>query len=265
PTQAVTHIKTTKKTKKLMKPKTKTQDQEIKLPYLTITRIIKQATKNNKTFNNNVKEFIMKCSIEFIHLISLEANDIILNENKKTINCDHIFKAMLYLDFKDLIKECKLFYEDTNLIKRKKVSKINKLKESGLSKTEYLNQQLELFAEARVKYQGKHTEDKHTKDMDKEGIHTGDMDNGGIHTGDKDKEGKYTGDKDEGLDKHTGDMDKEGKYTGDKDEGLDKHTGDKDEGLDKQTGDKDNESKHTKNKNEGLDKEYKNKELKKKY
>lgn len=43
---------------------------------------------------NESRELIMNCCTEFIHLISSEANEICKQNNKKTINAEHILLAL---------------------------------------------------------------------------------------------------------------------------------------------------------------------------
>lgn len=47
----------------------------------------------------------MECCVEFITLISSEANDISEKEAKKTIACEHVEKALRDLGFGDYIGE----------------------------------------------------------------------------------------------------------------------------------------------------------------
>ena len=43
--------------------------------------------------------------MEFIHLVSSEANDICERETKKTISADHVVKALVELGFEDYVQE----------------------------------------------------------------------------------------------------------------------------------------------------------------
>jgi len=47
----------------------------------------------------------MECCVEFITLISSEANDISEKEAKKTIACEHVEKALRDLGFSDYIAD----------------------------------------------------------------------------------------------------------------------------------------------------------------
>lgn len=47
----------------------------------------------------------MECCVEFITLISSEANDISEKEAKKTIACEHVEKALRDLGFGEYISE----------------------------------------------------------------------------------------------------------------------------------------------------------------
>lgn len=136
------------------------KEEELTLPRSTIKRIIKIYNKKNKIFNETVKSFIMKCALEFIHLISLDANEVCELEKKKTITCEHILKSLKNLGFEDFINKCEKYYKLTLNKNKKKTIKIDKLKASGLTKEEYEKQQLELFANAKLKYQQEEEEEE---------------------------------------------------------------------------------------------------------
>ncbi len=62
-----------------------------------VTEILPPATGIN--FTKEARDLLIECCIEFISLVSSEANEISEKEAKKTIACDHITKALERLGF----------------------------------------------------------------------------------------------------------------------------------------------------------------------
>lgn len=54
-------------------------------------------------FAKEARDLLIECCVEFITLISSEANEISEKEAKKTIACDHITKALEQLGFTDYV------------------------------------------------------------------------------------------------------------------------------------------------------------------
>ena len=54
----------------------------------------------------------MECCVEFITLVSSEANDISEKEAKKTIACEHVEKALRDLGFADYVPDVLAVAED---------------------------------------------------------------------------------------------------------------------------------------------------------
>ena len=48
---------------------------------------------------------MIDCCVEFIHLVSSEANEICERETKKTISADHVIKALIELGFEDYVQD----------------------------------------------------------------------------------------------------------------------------------------------------------------
>jgi histone H3/H4 len=68
-----------------------------------ITEILPPST--GQTFAKDARDLLMECCVEFITLISSEANDISEKEAKKTIACEHVEKALRDLGFGDYVGE----------------------------------------------------------------------------------------------------------------------------------------------------------------
>ena len=116
----------------------------------------------------------MECCVEFITLISSEANDISEKEAKKTIACEHVERALRDLGFGDYIPEVLAVAEEHReqlkvcvipiksslcmvpvshiVLQQSREKKQSKMEQSGLSEEELLRQQQELFRSATEKY-----------------------------------------------------------------------------------------------------------------
>lgn len=53
----------------------------------------------------DARDLLIECCVEFITLISSEANEISEKESKKTIGCEHITKALEQLGFGDYVQD----------------------------------------------------------------------------------------------------------------------------------------------------------------
>lgn len=73
----------------------------------TVQKIITEILppSSGQTFSKDARDLLMECCVEFITLISSEANDISEKEAKKTIACEHIEKALRDLGFGDYIPD----------------------------------------------------------------------------------------------------------------------------------------------------------------
>ena len=55
------------------------------------------------TFAKDSRDLLIECCVEFITLISSEANEIAEKDAKKTIACEHVKQALEELDFHDYV------------------------------------------------------------------------------------------------------------------------------------------------------------------
>lgn len=77
------------------------------MPTATVQKIITEILppSSGQTFSKDARDLLMECCVEFITLISSEANDISEKEAKKTIACEHVEKALQELGFGDYVSE----------------------------------------------------------------------------------------------------------------------------------------------------------------
>lgn len=71
----------------------------------TVQKIVSEILppQTGVSFAKEARDLLIECCVEFITLISSEANEISEKEAKKTIACDHITKALERLGFSDYV------------------------------------------------------------------------------------------------------------------------------------------------------------------
>jgi len=101
-------------------------DDDLSLPKATVTKMITDLLPNDVACAKETRDLVIECCVEFIHLISSEANEICEQESKKTIAPEHIIFALKRLGFdiftpnvEDVLKDHKQQQKD----REKKVSK----------------------------------------------------------------------------------------------------------------------------------------------
>ena len=85
------------------------------LPAATVQKIINEVLAANSgasqsqgsaiTFAKETRDLLIECCVEFITMLSSEANEIAEKDAKKTIACEHITKALQELGFEDYVPE----------------------------------------------------------------------------------------------------------------------------------------------------------------
>jgi histone H3/H4 len=75
------------------------------LPLATVQKLISELLPAELTFAKESRDLLIDCCVEFIHLVSSEANEICERETKKTISADHVVKALIELGFEDYVQE----------------------------------------------------------------------------------------------------------------------------------------------------------------
>ena len=149
----------------------------------TVDKIIKevlQQVEPGMVFAKETRDLLTECCVEFITLVSSEANEIAEKDAKKTIACEHVVQALDALEFKEYIGHVKqiakvhktqqqvrtvtltknnhignllsaLEYELTTPLQTKE-KKQSKIEQSGMTEEELIRQQQELFRSATDKF-----------------------------------------------------------------------------------------------------------------
>ncbi|KAK7433269.1 negative cofactor 2 transcription regulator complex subunit ncb2 [Neonectria magnoliae] len=131
---------------------------DLSLPKATVQKIVTEILppQAGVAFAKEARDLLIECCVEFITLISSEANEISEKEAKKTIACDHITKALEQLGFTDYVPavvEAAQEHKETqkaSLLGREK--KADKFANSGMSMEELARLQEEQFAAARERH-----------------------------------------------------------------------------------------------------------------
>ena len=73
----------------------------------TVQKIVSEilTPASGVTFAKDARDLLIDCCVEFITLISSEANDIAEKEAKKTIAAEHVEKALRELGFPEYVQE----------------------------------------------------------------------------------------------------------------------------------------------------------------
>lgn len=73
----------------------------------TVQKIVGEILSNSPGMGltKDARDLLIECCVEFITLISSEANEISEKESKKTIACEHITKALEQLGFGDYVHD----------------------------------------------------------------------------------------------------------------------------------------------------------------
>ncbi|KAF2209592.1 hypothetical protein CERZMDRAFT_86909 [Cercospora zeae-maydis SCOH1-5] len=136
---------------------------DLSLPKATVQKIINEVLSTNPSLNDGsgtmsfakeTRDVLIECCVEFITMLSSEANEIAEKDAKKTIAGEHIFKALEELDFGDYVPELSRVAEGFKAESARRERKQTKIEQSGMSPEELMRMQEELFKSAGDKYTG---------------------------------------------------------------------------------------------------------------
>ncbi|KAI9769963.1 MAG: negative cofactor 2 transcription regulator complex subunit ncb2 [Geoglossum simile] len=127
---------------------------DLSLPKATVQKIISEilTSRPGFSFAKDARDLLIDCSVEFITLISSEANEIAEREAKKTIAAEHVTKALEELGFEGYVPEIKDEAAEHKEKQKTKEKRQTRWEKSGKSEEELLREQEELFGLSREKY-----------------------------------------------------------------------------------------------------------------
>ncbi|KAK0723875.1 histone-fold-containing protein [Apiosordaria backusii] len=129
---------------------------DLSLPKATVQKIVGEILPSSTgiAFAKEARDLLIECCVEFITLISSEANEISEKEAKKTIACDHITKALEQLGFADYVPAVLEAAAEHKEVQKGREKKANKFEQSGLTLEELERLQQEQFADAAKRHIG---------------------------------------------------------------------------------------------------------------
>jgi down-regulator of transcription 1 len=141
-------------------------NEDLSLPKATVQKIITEvlaalsnptssspsATKDSQTMTKPARDLLINCALEFLKMLSSEANDISERESKKTISLEHIETALKELGFGDYIPGCREVVEEWKETQKKRIDRGERMKGFGgmkaMGEEELLRMQQELLGQA---------------------------------------------------------------------------------------------------------------------
>lgn len=129
-------------------------EDELSLPKATVYKLITEMLPTGIVCPRDTRDLLIGCCVEFIHLLSSEANEVCERAARKTISPEHVLEALNKLGFGSYVEEVRDAYEEAQTAAKEKERQrgSSKLEKSGLTEEELLKQQEELFQQARLKY-----------------------------------------------------------------------------------------------------------------
>ncbi|KAM6495558.1 Histone-fold-containing protein [Amanita muscaria] len=128
-------------------------DDDLSLPKATVAKMIAELLPNDIVCAKETRDLVIECCVEFIHLLSSEANEICEQESKKTIAPEHIIAALKRLGFDSFTTEVEDVLKDHKQQQKDREKKVSKLEQSGMTEEELLEAQQKLFAQSRAIYE----------------------------------------------------------------------------------------------------------------
>ncbi|KAK3997000.1 histone-fold-containing protein [Cladorrhinum sp. PSN332] len=127
---------------------------DLSLPKATVQKIVSEILPSSVgiAFSKEARDLLIECCVEFITLISSEANEISEKEAKKTIACDHITKALEQLGFADYVPAVLEAAAEHKEVQKGREKKANKFEQSGMTLEELERLQAEQFAAAAARH-----------------------------------------------------------------------------------------------------------------
>lgn len=141
-------------------------NEDLSLPKATVQKIIGEilpqlpadlALGDDMAFTKSARDLLIQCSMEFLRMLSSEANDISEKESKKTIAVEHVEQALKDLGFPDYIEGIKGVVGEWKQVQTKRTNRTEKMKTFGglkVSDEELAQMQAALFGEAKDRMEG---------------------------------------------------------------------------------------------------------------
>ena len=131
-------------------------DSDLSLPKATVQKIIAEVLassppataksmdekESNLTFTRPARDLLISCSLEFLRMLSSEANEISEKESKKTISIDHIETALTELGFQSYIPGCRDVVNEWQQTQKKRTGRGERMRDFGGMKGKMTDEEL---------------------------------------------------------------------------------------------------------------------------
>jgi len=128
-------------------------EDDLSLPKATVQKLISEILPKDIACAKETRDLVIECCVEFIHMISTEANEICEADSKKTIAPEHILGALKRLGFESFTEEVEDVLKDHKIQQKEREKKVSKFDKTGLTDEQLLAKQEELFAASRARFE----------------------------------------------------------------------------------------------------------------
>ncbi|EPQ26851.1 uncharacterized protein PFL1_05486 [Pseudozyma flocculosa PF-1] len=128
-------------------------DDELSLPKATVQKLISDLLPSDLSCAKDTRDLLIECCVEFIHLVSSEANDVCERDSKKTIAPEHVVQALKDLGFQDFVDEVQGVLGEHKRLQKDRERKTTRMEQSGLTEEELQRQQELLFAASKARFE----------------------------------------------------------------------------------------------------------------
>ncbi|KAJ3016963.1 negative cofactor 2 transcription regulator complex subunit ncb2 [Thoreauomyces humboldtii] len=129
-------------------------EEDLSLPKATVAKLIHEMMPSDIVCAKETRDLIAECCVEFIHLISTQANEQCEKEAKKTIAGEHVIKALQELGFDEYVPEVQEAYTEHTKSTEERTKGLKK-KDTGYTPEELEEMQAAMFAKARERLNSK--------------------------------------------------------------------------------------------------------------
>jgi len=126
-------------------------DDDVGLPKATVFKLISEMLPEDISCSKEAKDVIVECCIEWVKLISTQANTVCDESSKKTISPEHVIEALKQLGFEGFIPEVEESNKDFKQSQKDRTR--SQPDTNGMSQEELLALQEKLFASSKTRFE----------------------------------------------------------------------------------------------------------------
>ncbi|KAJ3358806.1 hypothetical protein AMAG_11068 [Allomyces macrogynus ATCC 38327] len=128
-------------------------DEDLSLPKATVTKLVNEMLPDDISCAKETRDLLIDCCVEFIHLVSSEANEVCEKDSRKTIGPEHVITALQRLGFEDYIAEVRDSWDEHKESQKEREKRGKRMEKTGMTDEEMARAQEEMFAQARLRMQ----------------------------------------------------------------------------------------------------------------